>query len=166
MVLYPLFFGGGGAGSPCNTMWPESRHISIPSGILIHQVVWPQQTWAENWEGAVLLWGGGAGSPSNTVWPGMRPTSMLSFILIYPTIWPQHTNVADRQRDRTNRQTQDNGPKPQGEPFYKQSPKNTCFQHWKIGNNYQIRDKCPFIHINSTRLDFLNGPPRIFIPIY
>jgi len=41
------FFGGGrarGAGSPSNTMWPASRPISVPSGILIHPTVWPQYT--------------------------------------------------------------------------------------------------------------------------
>jgi len=36
--------GGGGAGSPSNTMWPGSRHTTIPSGILIHPTVWPQYT--------------------------------------------------------------------------------------------------------------------------
>jgi len=30
---------------------------SVPSGILIHPAVWPQQTWAENWGGAVPLLG-------------------------------------------------------------------------------------------------------------
>ena len=32
----------GEAGSPFNTMWPEPRLTSIPSGILIHPTVWPQ----------------------------------------------------------------------------------------------------------------------------
>ena len=32
----------GGAGSPSNTMWPELRPTSVPSGILIHPTVWPQ----------------------------------------------------------------------------------------------------------------------------
>jgi len=36
---------GGGAGSPCNTMWPGPRPTFVPSGTLIHLVVWPQQTW-------------------------------------------------------------------------------------------------------------------------
>jgi len=45
----PLF---GGAGSPCNTMWPGPMPTFVPSGILIHPAVWPQQTWAGNW-GAV-----------------------------------------------------------------------------------------------------------------
>jgi len=28
-----------------NVTWPTS----VPSGILIHPAVWPQQTWAKNW---------------------------------------------------------------------------------------------------------------------
>jgi len=39
----------GVAGSPSNTMSPEPRSTSVPSGILIHPAVWRQQTWAENW---------------------------------------------------------------------------------------------------------------------
>jgi len=30
---------------------PLSSSISVLSGILIHPVVWPQQTWVENWGG-------------------------------------------------------------------------------------------------------------------
>ena len=30
-------------------MWPGPRYSSVPSGILLHPAVWPQQTWAENW---------------------------------------------------------------------------------------------------------------------
>jgi len=38
---YVPFYGGGGAGSPSNTMgWPTSA----PSGILVHPAVWPQYT--------------------------------------------------------------------------------------------------------------------------
>jgi len=37
----PLF---GGAGSPSNTMSPGPRSISVPSAVLIHPAVWPQQT--------------------------------------------------------------------------------------------------------------------------
>jgi len=91
---------GRGHGFQSNTTWPGQRPISVPSGILIHQAIWPQQTWAKNWEGAVPF-SGGAGSPSNTMWPGPRPITTPSFILIHPTVWPQYTNV----RDRTNRQT-------------------------------------------------------------
>ena len=52
-------FGGGGAGSPTNTIWPEPRPTSLPSDILIYPAVWPQQTWAEN--SGVPLWGEGQG---------------------------------------------------------------------------------------------------------
>ena len=34
----------GGAGFSSNTMSPGTRPISVPSGILIHQTVWPQYT--------------------------------------------------------------------------------------------------------------------------
>jgi len=37
-----------GVGSPSSTMSPGPRPISVPSGILIHPAVWPQQTWAKN----------------------------------------------------------------------------------------------------------------------
>ena len=94
----------GGAGSPSNIMSPGPRPTSVPSGILIHPAVWPQQTWAKNW-GLCPFSRGGAGSPSNTMWPGPRPTSMPSFILIHPTIWPQYTNITDRETGQT-----DNGP--------------------------------------------------------
>ena len=88
-------FLGGGSVSPSNTMSPGARPTSVPSGILIHPVVWRQQTWAENW--GLCPFGAGPGSPPNTVWPGPRPTSMSSFILIHPTVWPQYTNVTERQ---------------------------------------------------------------------
>jgi len=48
--LCPFFWGG--AGSLSNTVWREPRSTFVPSGILIHPSVWPQQTWAEN--GGVL----------------------------------------------------------------------------------------------------------------
>ena len=37
----------GGDGSPSITMSPGRRPTCVPSGILIHLAVWPQQTWAE-----------------------------------------------------------------------------------------------------------------------
>ena len=43
-----------GAGSPSNTVWPEPRPTSIPSGILVHPAISPQQIWAENWGCAPL----------------------------------------------------------------------------------------------------------------
>ena len=55
----------GAAGSPSNTMSPRPRPTSVPSGILIHPAVWPQQTLAEHW-GLCPFRGGGDGFPSNT----------------------------------------------------------------------------------------------------
>jgi len=37
----PLF---GGLGPQCNAMWLGPRPTFVPSGILIHSDVWPQQT--------------------------------------------------------------------------------------------------------------------------
>jgi len=73
----------------------------VPSGILIHPTVWPQNTGCKL--GAVPLWGGGAGSTSNT-WPGPRPTSMPGFTVIHPTVWQQYSNITDRQTDGQDRQ--------------------------------------------------------------
>jgi len=56
----------GRAGSPSKTMWPRLRSTSVPTGILIHPAVWPQQTWAENW-GLCSPFLGAAGSQSNNV---------------------------------------------------------------------------------------------------
>jgi len=72
-------------------MSPGSRPTSIPSSIVIHPAVWPQQTWAENWGAAVSLFWGGTGCPSNTIWPGPRPISVASGILIHPAVWPHQT---------------------------------------------------------------------------
>ena len=47
---------------PSNTTSPGPRFTSIPSGILIHPAIWPQQTCAENWE-AVPLWKRGSWVP-------------------------------------------------------------------------------------------------------
>jgi len=41
---------------------PGLRPTSIPSAILIHPAVWPQQSWAKNW-GAAVPFLGRAGSP-------------------------------------------------------------------------------------------------------
>jgi len=49
---------GGGAGSASNTMLPRLRPTIVPSGILIHPAVLPQQTWAENWGAVSPFWGG------------------------------------------------------------------------------------------------------------
>jgi len=85
------------------------RPTSLPSGILIHPAIWPQQICVENWGGLRPLLGEGssAGSQSNTMWPGPRPIGMPSFILMHPVIWPQYTNFTDRQTGQTDRQRSD-----------------------------------------------------------
>jgi len=83
------FFGGGEAGSPTNTMWPGPRPTSVPSGILIHPAVWPQQTWAEN--GGALCPFGGLGPHLTYCRLGrvLPPYQVVSGILIHPAVWPQ-----------------------------------------------------------------------------
>jgi len=56
------FSGEGGAGSPSSTMWPGLRLTFIPSGILIHPAVWPQQFWPKI-RGSVPFLGGGELGP-------------------------------------------------------------------------------------------------------
>ena len=114
---------GGGAGSPSNTMWPEPRPTSVPSGILMDPAVWPHQIWAKNW-GLCPLFGGKSWVSSNTMWPGPRPTSLPSFVLIPLTVWPQYTNVTGRTDMKDRQDRTDNGPVAWGEQFYKRSPKN------------------------------------------
>jgi len=90
----PLFWGGGGAGSPSiSVTWPTP----VPSGILIHAAVWPV--------------------PPNAMWPGPRPTFMPSLIL---SIQPFGRNTP-HQRYRV--QTGQNGSIAQGEPFTNGRPK-------------------------------------------
>jgi len=88
-TAHPGKYGMGGKVSVAS-----SSFYQVPSGILIHPAIWPQQTWAENWRGAAVPFSGGwrgAGSPSNTMWPGLRPTSIPSGIMIHPAIWLQQT---------------------------------------------------------------------------
>ena len=108
-------FCGKGTGSPSNTKSPGPRPTSIPSDILIHAAIWPQQIWAKNW-GLCPFRGGGAGSPPDTMWPWPRPTCTPSFILIHPTVWPQYTNITDR----TDRQQTDSI----GRTILQTTPKN------------------------------------------
>jgi len=49
-------FSEGRARSSCNITRPGPRPTFIPSGILIHPAVWPQQTWAEIGGGLCLWW--------------------------------------------------------------------------------------------------------------
>jgi len=74
---------------------------SISSGILIHQAVWPQQTWAKI---CGLCHFAGTRSPYSTIWPGPRPTSIPSGSL---SIQPFGRNTPTSQTDRTDRQRTD-----------------------------------------------------------
>jgi len=98
-----------GAGFRSNTMSTGPKSTSVPSGILIHPAVWPQQTWAENW-GVVPLFRGVAlaGSSSNTVWPRVEDYLRAKVYLDPSNRLTTNTNVTDRQ-DRQDRET-DNGP--------------------------------------------------------
>ena len=78
-----LFFFGGEAGSPSITKSPGPRPTSIPSGILVHPAVWPQQTLAKNWGGCTSF-RGTAGSTSNTMSPMMTPTSSEILTVLGP----------------------------------------------------------------------------------
>ena len=110
------FYGEGRAGSPSNTKSPGLRPSSIPSGILTHAAIWPQQIWAEYWVRAVPLWGRGAGSPSSRMWPGTRPTCT-----------PIHLDPSNRLatvHERHRQDRTDNGLIAYGEAFHQRSPKN------------------------------------------
>jgi len=84
----PLFRGGG-AGSSCNTMWPEPRSIPVPpyqvayavsSGLRSTSVVCRRLAtiYGPQLGGAVpAALGGGAGFPSNAVSSGLRSTSVV-----------------------------------------------------------------------------------------
>jgi len=50
-----------GSWVPCNTVSPGPTSTSLSSVIFIHPAVWPQQTRAENWGGAVPLFKGELG---------------------------------------------------------------------------------------------------------
>ena len=45
-------------GSASKTVLPGTMPTIVPSGILIHPAVWPQQTWAENWGAMPPFWEG------------------------------------------------------------------------------------------------------------
>jgi len=87
-------FGKGRAVSPSDTMLLGSRPTSLPSGILIHPAIWPQQMWAENWR----LWPFGGGELGPYQRPGIPAWQVSSWSVQVPTVWPQqHSNVTDRQ---------------------------------------------------------------------
>ena len=127
--LRPPPIWGGGAGSPSNTKLPGPRPSSMPSGILIHAAIWPQQIWAENW-GLCPFRGGEVGPPSNTVWPGPRPTCVPSFVLIRPTVWLDgYCNVTDRQ---TGQRTDSIGRTTNGSPKNASRKGKRSCEEWRL----------------------------------
>jgi len=116
-------FWGGGAGSPSNTKSPGLSPTSIPSGILIHPAIWPQQIWAKNWRAPPplgrLSW---VPNPHLTqcgqgwVLPARQVSSW--------SVQPFHHNTPMSQTGKTGQDRQDNGLIAKGELFYKRLPKN------------------------------------------
>jgi len=71
-------FGEGELDPPSNTMRPGPGPTFLPSDILIHPAIWPQQTWAENW-GMCPFGGWGAASPERgTAAPSFRPMFIVA----------------------------------------------------------------------------------------
>ena len=66
--------------SPSNAMSLGPRPTSLPSGTLIHPLVWPQQAGRKLGE-AVPLWRELGPHAANTLWPGPRPTFTPSGIV-------------------------------------------------------------------------------------
>jgi len=121
----PPPFWGGELGHTSNTKSPGPRSISVPSGILTHPAIWPQQIWADFFFGGGGLcpfMEGGAGCPSNTMWPVPTPTCVPSFILIHPTVWRQYTNVTDKTGQ--DRQTDGTRSDSIGRTVLQTAPKN------------------------------------------
>jgi len=79
-VAVPLSLGVGVSCHLTHVAWAEA-YTSVPSGILIHPAIWPQQTWAE-----FFFWGGGCAPLGEAGLSGPRPTFLLSGILIHPTV--------------------------------------------------------------------------------
>jgi len=71
----------GRAGSPSNTMWPGPRPTSVPSGILIHPSVWPQQTTTTTTSTTTVL------RPHVQDYPGEPVVPKETFT----HVWPQQT---------------------------------------------------------------------------
>jgi len=107
-----------------NTKSPRLRPTSIPSGILMHAAIWPQQIWAENWVGAVPLWRRGSWVPiKHNV--ARAETYLHAKFHLDPSnrLATVHERHRQNRTDRQDRQT-DNGLIAWGEPFYQRSPKN------------------------------------------
>jgi len=82
--------GGGGAGSPSNTMSPGTRPTSLPTGNLIY----PTVTTADMGRklGAVPNWGGELGPHLIQCRLG-RGLALPTSILIHPAVWPKYIHA-------------------------------------------------------------------------
>ena len=94
----------GGAGSTFNTMWPGPRPTFVPSGILIHPAVWPQQTWAENW-GGLCPFRRGSWSP---IYHNVASAEAYLHVKFHFDAYNRLATIHQRYTDRTDRQ--DDGP--------------------------------------------------------
>jgi len=75
-------FSVGEAGSPSNTISPGPRPTSVPSGILIHPAIWPQQTWAKSGGGLLCPFLGqklGPYLPQCSLGRGLPPHQVTSW---------------------------------------------------------------------------------------
>jgi len=80
--------------SEYNVAWAEAYSTSVPSGILVHPTVWPQQIWAavytvgkpRKWVLLFHFLWGGAGSPYNTNVAWAEAYLCTNGILIHPTV--------------------------------------------------------------------------------
>jgi len=120
------------AGTPSNTTWPGPRPTSIPSGILTHASIWPQQILAENW--GLCPFEGGELDPHLTQCGQGRglPACQVSS----SPVQPFGHNTPTSQTGQT-----DNGLIAYGEPFYEQSPKNGDAQKERSGR--EVRGVSP-----------------------
>jgi len=124
-------FSGGGDGSACNTTSPgrRGRPNYVPSGILIHPAVWPQQTWAKKWGSWQLLWPfpwrGELGShlTQRGLCRGLPLYQVVSQSIQQPTSWSIWPFVTIHRRYMTDRQT-DNCRIALGEPFAQKTKTN------------------------------------------
>ena len=90
-----------GSWASSDTIWPGQRPTSMPSFILIHAAVWPQQTWAKNC-GVVPFGRTGAGPYLTQCGQdrGLPPRQVSSW-----SMQPFGHNTPTSQTDRHDRQT-------------------------------------------------------------
>ena len=89
---------GGAAGFPSNTMRPGLRSTSVPSAILIHPAIWPQQTWTKN--GGCPVWGLGPHLTQCGRGQGLPPCQVSSW-----SIQPLGHSTPTLQTDRTGQRS-------------------------------------------------------------